>query len=365
MSSSLEIVGFEQWSDLRSVWVELHAQSGMPSFFLSPFWMDAWLSTFGQQLDVRFACLKDVNEIVGLALFCERRRTRGPFTITELYLNTAGEGEDSPSVECNRILCKPEYAARFAQELRHYLASRSWDEIYLNGMIDTDTPFLPAESYCLDRCVVRQAPYVELTVFNGDREQYLASRSANTRYQIRRSLKRYEERGAVVLEVCETLSDATDMYEELVRLHRQTWAARNQRGTFASTVNRRFHEHLIDAAFPQGQIQFWKVSCAGDVIGVLYLFCFDGRLSYYQSGLNYEEDKHLKPGLICHALAIAHAIDHGFIEYDFLSAGNDGARYKTSLSNATRPYNWSRFKRISFKNTVLEQIASVRKLLTT
>jgi len=48
----------------------------------------------------------------------------------------------------------------------------------------------------------------------------------------------------------------------------------------------------------------------------------------YQTGLVLETDARLKPGLVCHALAIEHARAAGADTYDFLAGAQ---RYKTTL----------------------------------
>jgi hypothetical protein len=51
----------------------------------------------------------------------------------------------------------------------------------------------------------------------------------------------------------------------------------------------------------------------------------------YTSGFDYGSDKRLKPGLVCHLMAIEQAHANGALAYSFLAGAS---RYKDSLSTA-------------------------------
>jgi CelD/BcsL family acetyltransferase involved in cellulose biosynthesis len=64
-------------------------------------------------------------------------------------------------------------------------------------------------------------------------------------------------------------------------------------------------------------------------IGYLYNFVHRGAVLNYQSGLRYESDAKLKPGLVAHTLLIEENLRRGARIYDLLM-GNQ--RYKRSLA---------------------------------
>ena len=72
-------------------------------------------------------------------------------------------------------------------------------------------------------------------------------------------------------------------------------------------------------------------------------------MSFYQSGIAYEADNRLKPGLVCHAHAVAYNAAAGHRIYDFLGGE---ARYKKSLSTDAahvRELTWSTIQRPRFR----------------
>lgn len=207
----------------------------------------------------------------------------------------------------------------------------------------------------------RPAPYVDLTLLREAGKAHLDSLSANTRQQIRRSIRSYETAGPLVFTAARTLGEAETVLAELIRLHQEDWQARGQPGAFASPFMRRFHAALLAEAFPRGEIELARVTAGPRLVGCLYNFRHRGRVYAYQSGFDRAgAAPHEKPGLTCHALAISAALARGDAAYDFL-AGED--RYKRSLANATRTLVWAELvpRRSALGLLVrLRQAASVR-----
>ena len=93
-------------------------------------------------------------------------------------------------------------------------------------------------------------------------------------------------------------------------------------------------------------------------MGYLYNFRFRDRIYAYQSGFAYEEDPRLKPGLICHALAIERAAADSTVRiYDFLAGDS---RFKRSFANGVEPLDsWvvaAQHPLIRLENTVKKML---------
>lgn len=181
----------------------------------------------------------------------------------------------------------------------------------------------------------RNAPWVDLTRLGGD---YLDSLGANTRYQLRRSARRYAAEGPLSIERATTVAEAQAFLDGLAALHQGSWTARGRPGAFAAPAFLRFHRALVERAMPAGEIDLLRIRAGDRAIGYLYNFRFRNRACSYQSGFDYElTHPHQKPGLTCHHLAIEMYLREGVAAYDLL-AGAD--RYKTSLANAERELHW-------------------------
>jgi CelD/BcsL family acetyltransferase involved in cellulose biosynthesis len=185
---------------------------------------------------------------------------------------------------------------------------------------------------------IRTAPYADLAALPARQDAYLATLSANTRHQLRRSARRYARAGPLAVVRAANVAEGFSFLDALADLHQASWVRRGRPGAFALPEFRRFHRELVASGLPRGEIDLLRVTAGGNVLGYLYNFCFGGTISAYQSGFDYADaDAQHKPGLTCHHLAIEHYRAEGMRRYDFL-AGKD--RYKTSLGHGAEDLQW-------------------------
>ena len=115
-----------------------------------------------------------------------------------------------------------------------------------------------------------------------------------------------------------TLAQAQDFFTEMVQVHQESWRRRRQPGAFSEEPMRRFHTALIARAWPRQETDLLRVAAAGRHVGTLYNLMRGGVVASYQSGFVPAEDARLKPGLVCHTLAIEHYAAQGALVYDLL-----------------------------------------------
>jgi CelD/BcsL family acetyltransferase involved in cellulose biosynthesis len=189
------------------------------------------------------------------------------------------------------------------------------------------------------RCQQRVAPYVDLGAIRDAGGDHLATLSANTRQQIRRSHRRYAAAGPLRLLRAGDAAEALAMLDALIQLHERSWQARGRPGAFAHPFLRRFHAALVARAMARDELDLLRLEAGPATVGLLYNFRLRGRISAYQSGLDLAAaGPHGKPGLSSHALAVQRAADQGDAVYDFLGGAD---RYKRSLANAAAPLVWA------------------------
>ena len=306
---------------------------GPSSFFLAEPWMSTWLDLMADDArSVRVTGGDD--EPVAEGFFCRSRERRlgGLVRARRLNLNTTGDPErDTIFLEHNGLRGPAGADPRALVAVIDALEDDpSWDECLLHALTDPLADAVcarwprhriiwEAPSYALDLDGVRRT--------GGD---YLATLSKNTRQQLRRSLRLYEERGELRLEAARDAEQALEFLGDLEQLHEKAWRDRGlESGAFGSPWFRRFHEAMIRDHHAGGGIELLRVTAGDGVIGLLYNFVHDGHVHAYQSGFTTEEDNRLKPGLVCHYLAILRHLESGARLYDLL-AGDQ--RYKASLA---------------------------------
>ena len=327
---------------LEAKWRDLETRSNL-SFFQSWTWT-------GCLAEERFPApvlveIREQQRTVALALFNRRGRT--------LSLGETGDAAtDCIFIEFNGVLAESGSEARLTAACLR--AARAWSgpgsdpgsgawpslaamfrrRLVLSG-VDAATAAAARQIGPVRRIRSLPAPFADL---RAGHENFLAGRSANTRQQLRRSLRGYAETGPITIERAEDLPQAYAFLDGLAALHGAAWAARGYPGAFANPFFGRFHRALIARGLGRGEIDLFRIAAAARTIGFLYNFRYRGASLAYQSGFDYAgAGRHEKPGLTCHLEAIRFAAGWGAARYEFLAG--DG-RYKRSLSDQAETLHW-------------------------
>lgn len=350
----ISLMPLPQRSTLEAWWLDLEAASA-GSFFISWTWIGSWLDVIPATAAVSLLVALHDGRRVGMGLVVDGaahlfRRLR----VRAWRLHTVGvEDIDDLAIEYNDFLVERSRSdeVRFAmtqwllghtaaQQLEVRGASAPWRALAEAPPAKLLARMDPLTSYLVSLAKVRQAP-----------QGYLSLLGSNLRSQIRRSLKAYQALGPVVVEPARDLDTALSFLGRLRDMHRRSWQDKGVHSGFAAdAVAQRFHEQLIRRAFPRHEVQLLRVRAGEADIGYLYNFVYGGSVLYYQSGLDYDlVEKHGRPGLVCHALAIEHNAQLGHAWYDLLAGDY---RYKASLATDQQLMAHCVFMR----NTVLNRL---------
>jgi CelD/BcsL family acetyltransferase involved in cellulose biosynthesis len=319
--------------DLGLLWRDLESRAEI-TFFLSWSWMEAWIAELGQCPPLLVGEAGGALVLLGLVV-PRRRHEAGLIRVNGLSLHSTGDRtKDCIAIEYNGFVVDRSWAGRAEREAVSYLlrpalvGARRRDELHIVGMLEKH-----AEAFTPPGIFV-QLPYrkpswrVDLEAVRQSGKSYLDTLSANTRQQIRRSIRLYEESGALVAERATDVRTALDWLEGLKELHQRQWQARGKPGGFAFPFFERFQRRLITACTASGEVELLRVRRGDEAIGYVYNLVRNGHVLAFVSGFLYEQDKRLKPGLVCHALAIERHVREGALLYDFLAGDT---RYKSNL----------------------------------
>ncbi len=364
VSTSDERCTPEYWQAVKPRWQELAESGAEVPFFMGGSWLETWIEVFADALSPRlFHCERD-GAWLGACLLTERRERRGPVPVRCLHLHTAGEAPgEGVCVEYDQVLARVGEEDVVARALAAQLAARAGDEVVAGGLTEPSLDFLRrALPGWIEETMWSTDPFVDFEAVRAAGSDYRrAALSRNSRAQVGRSVRAYEELGGLETEVASDLASAQAMLQELIGLHQAAWVGRGRGGAFASARNRLFHERLVERAFPTGAIQLVRVSAGGETVGLLYSFVDRGRVFFYQSGLRYREENRFRPGLVAHVCAIERCLALGLREYHFLAGDETTPRYKTSLSNAERKLAWAHFQRPGLKTSVIRGLRSLKR----
>lgn len=321
-------------AQLESCWraLEVYADA---SFFTAWTWIEAWLALLPPAYRPRLLVARSGQEIVGLGLVTQGRATvlKG-IPVRCWYLHTTGDAHlDSIAIEYNDFLVVRERGVAIRKAMLARLMSMNGPARFDVARASAD--FLALPDPLRKRLIVRTTDITSYVVPLDDvraaKGGYLSLLSANTRSQVKRSMSAYRQLGELTLDEATDLDTALAYFHDMKRLHARNWQQKGEETAFANLpAIARFHEALIARALPRGEVRVMRVRAGETLIGYLYGFVFRGHLLYYQSGFQLGLlDKHDRPGLVCHALAVTHCAQSGLSHYDF---GAGDYRYKASMA---------------------------------
>jgi CelD/BcsL family acetyltransferase involved in cellulose biosynthesis len=352
---------------LAGQWRDLEGRADA-SFFLSWCWIGTWLASLPEAARPHVLTVRRDGEIVGLCTIGHATSRRNVvFMSNALYLNETGKSAwDVLAVEYNGILADRRWADRATEAVLESLIADQggWDELFLSGIPCGGRAWdyaSFAEQHGLSARQITQSPcrYVDLDRVRNSGRDYLYFLNRNTRYQIRRSFRRYERHGQLAFTPARDVAEARSYFDEMKQLHQAYWTGRGRPGSFAMPFFEAFHRRLIEAGTASGSVELVRVSAGDTVVGVLYNFIWAGHVYNYQCGLAYQADNAIKPGLVSHALAVPHYLARGFKIYD-LMAGD--ARYKRSLCTDASTLVWLSARRRRFKFKLEDMLHAVKRV---
>ena len=350
---------------IEPLWLALEA-TAHASFFLSWRWVGTWLREAGLTPNLLMA--RRDGQLLGLALLQPRNGAAFPH-LAGRYLTSSGDGDyDSVFAEYNDFLAEPAARAEVALSFKDFLARSEprmqpgdgWSRLHLPGVSDNMRHLWTDSRFVVKTAISRPAPFIDFTRMREERIDYLTSRSANCRQQIKRSMRLFQAEGPLQLEEASTPDDAQSIFDELIHLHQGSWQARGKPGAFANPFFQRFHRTLLTEAWPSGAIQLFRLRAGPKTVGCLYNFLHDGNAYAYQSGFAHHDDARLKPGLVAHAMAAERYLVAGIHRY-LLLAGD--SRYKTSLATGADLLHWLVVRRTGLRATTEEWAETVGRRL--
>ena len=338
-------------SNLATRWRALEASSGA-SFFLGWTWTGSWLESYGVRPEL-LTVVDQEGRDVALGLVGHAMLPRLLGRCATLSLNQSGDAvADRPFVEYNGLLAAAEYEVAAAKAFHTTIAKRpDWRALRLSGVVPA-SPLLDIKAHRsvrLDRSPVYQVDLEAVRAASGD---YLSLLSANTRSQIRRAIK--DHGGSLpMVTVASTAGEAAAWIEEMRVLNE----GRHADNAWADPAFRRFITLLADRGRDSGEVELLRFADGTGVVGLLVNFVYRGQAMNYQSAFAAPLSPKDKPGLLCHAAAVAHYQVRGLALYSLL-AGKD--RYKQSLATREEALEWWLVERFSPR---LEAEAVLRRLL--
>lgn len=340
---------------LRDDWLDLEGRAS-PTVFLSWQWLGHWLNVYQPRAWV--LRVMEGERLVGLGLVVETdERRHGVMKSRCLRLHQTGHKLlDQIWIEYNGFLAEHGKEDAVAAACLQYLCNSmpDWDE-FIIGAIDAGEADRYARITGLHTHLRWEAPCfgVDLDELRRTGGRYLDTLSRNTRYQINRSCRLYQQSGDVRLVRPDSVEEALALFDRIGPRHLERWGSGPDQSGFANPDFVRFHRELIRFQWPDGGVDLVSLMAGDEEIASFYNLVYNQVVYFYLGGMEAETDNRLKPGLLGHSLCIEDYRHHGFHYYDFM--GGD-ERYKSNLGHLHRHLVQISLQRARFK-LKLEDVA--------
>ena len=321
------------WSlaELEDNWNAVYDADDEAQIFLSWKWLSGWLSSIPGPWFILAAKERDAADLPYVAFFPLRLQT--VIEKSDVFGNVRMAGNFG--ADYTGIVCRPEAEHRVIPTFARAIKQMNWAHLHLDNIRMSErrwrllTACFPKASFHsakVDKTVKIDGvdnslcPYAALP---NDWNSYLGTLSTNTRQKIRRLLKQLEASSEYRITVATPETFDRDL-KTLLGFWETKWRARKADRTDSlirsngTMLTRSFHSGLVYLP------TFWD----GDRPVAALATLVEPRkrtFSFYMAGRD-ETFEGPPAGMILHAYSIRHAIERGFVEYDFLR-GNEPYKY--------------------------------------
>jgi hypothetical protein len=310
---------------LKKDWLSIEQYQELP-FFLTWEWIECWLMSYKPRLILVKALTND--SLVAIGLFTLSTEHRHKFIDSrQLRLNQIGDRlQDQIWMEYNDFIADPDHQIKAVNTcLKAMFSLTNWDEIILSMMSQPRAEEILKSIPGAYRTLINPSFRVNLDSLKQQKTPYLRSLSANTRHQIKRSVRLYEKQyGKISMQHASDMDQAIDLFHEAGIFHIHRW----DDSGYNNPLFMRFHENLIRSTFDKGLVKLIKIKAGGTSIAILYFHIVNKNVYFYLHGLHYDDNSKLKPGLVAHSLTTQYFLDQNMCIYDYMGGYS---QYKVQL----------------------------------
>jgi CelD/BcsL family acetyltransferase involved in cellulose biosynthesis len=297
-----------------SDWRQLLANTPGTSYFQTPDWILSWWKAFGDHEPTSIAVWRGPEGKFESVVVLSQRREGIPASASidlPVYVNS-GSGPGAAD-HCGWIVAEHHHSDATAW-LADATAGRT---LLVRSIRAMDNPPLPSSARVVERVA---CPRVEIPSPDDP-----VGHSKNIRTQLPR-FKRKLERAGIEFETVPTGKVDRTLVDRLFFLHSLRWRDRRRRTAFVPSQDLlRLHHGLVEAPSDLGGPSAIVARHRGDIVGVLYGFCWQDTFAAYQAGSHPDWNKF--------------SLGSVLIYTGIRAAGAQGARYFDFL-RGSEPYKY-------------------------
>lgn len=304
-----------QFSEVSPQWDALLAQGSWSTIFLSSDWQRIWWEQFGRDEEaLKLLTIGSGFEPLGIA----------PMMLEDGVLTFIGgtdlfDYHDFIGVEA---ACYP--------DLADCLSGLTWQAMILSSIPSFSATVSELPAIFADRgfrVEVDLEDVVPGVALPNSWEDYVSALAKKDRHELRRKLRRLEAAGdyRLVHSTSDSLERDLSIFTEVMK------ESREEKREFLDPERESFFHRIVYNAMNTGHLQLQFLELDGEPMAAILAFDYGGRRLLYNSGYRLEFG-HLSAGLMCKALSIKDAIEHGLSYFDFLR-GPEPYKYHLGASD--------------------------------
>jgi CelD/BcsL family acetyltransferase involved in cellulose biosynthesis len=289
---------------LKKYWQDPGQALHWPSVFVLPDWLQVWWQVFGSSAEMMVRTARDGEKIIGIA----------PLMVKDGTAYLIGDPEICDYLD---FIITPGLEELFFSLLLEDLQRKGIKHLDLKHL-RPDSAVLAclstsAEGQRFPVILTRDAVSLEIDLpLTWD--EYLISLGGKQRHEVRRKLRRLEEKGPVAFQV---LRNRQEMAEGLDVFFRMFVESRQDKLGFLTRDMRSFFTLMVEALSGIGLLNLGFLILDGTPVAGILCFDYGQGLYLYNSGFD-PVYKGLSVGLVCKILAIKAGINAGKKRFDFL-----------------------------------------------
>ena len=316
---------------IRDEWNELLEKSDQNTIFLRWEWLYNWWLVYGCNSDTLYICaVRDGGRLLGIApLYVKKKKY--PFPAKEI--NFLGS-----NIVCsdylNFILLKGREDATLRAILSFLNKNDHWDAIRLSDipLASKNVPLI--NEYFEDRKVeinrnYTVCPYLPLTSTWESIHESLLPNLRNTLEQKRRRLNARHRISFIEVDSSE---HSGHYFSDFLKLNQLRFEKKGIDSPFRDKNFLSFHQNIIKELHEKGMSKLLFLKADGHFIAGMYLFHYNNKYLYYQSGFDPAWSS-FSPGTLLFHFCIKTGHERGVEEFDFLQGAEE---YKSSWTKSRR-----------------------------
>jgi CelD/BcsL family acetyltransferase involved in cellulose biosynthesis len=323
-----EINEYAQFIELREQWNNVLSRSKDNEVFLTWEWLSTWWRHYGKERELTILLAEDGEKIVAIApLMCSVYKLFGLRLRRIEFLGT--EHTDY------RNFILTEKKAESLKLFLRYLSKLDWDCLEFRNIPETAESIailrgILGKLHMQNEKVLSTCFYIPLCV---SWDVFLKKMSGNMRHNLRRKMKRLEQKYNVAFRRQDDISSVQQGIETFVHLHQKRWSSKGFQGSFGADPT--FQDFLLDVSKCFAEKKWLNLSflTANDkpISGALS-FEYNNTLSFYHLGYDPAYSKFGVGNLLISHL-IEDSIQKGKAKFDFLEGPE---LYKESWASLSR-----------------------------